>query len=230
MATKFPTFRKVSDFSRAQVSRAGRDGIDMVLETREWQEAMRQFVEDSGKDTVESINRSMKQIIWRAPYSLVMRTQRQTPGGIRGDLSFRRKGDLLERIATKWLVKKGIRATQLNVAGAMKKILDARVRHVKYIIAGWAPAARMFEATRINLPGQKSRASKGYGTRATIRNPEAVAVNAVGGEIKDDDVYAHAVRTMRLAVVAESRNLATYLGRKNERNAKKHSGNSNRKP
>jgi len=88
----------------------------------------------------------------------------------------------------------------------------------------------MFEATRINLPGQKSRASKGYGTRATIRNPEAVAVNAVGGEIKDDDVYAHAVRTMRLAVVAESRNLATYLGRKNERNAKKHSGNSNRKP
>jgi len=194
------------------------------LETREWQEAMRQFVEDSGKDTVESINRSMKQIIWRAPYSLVMRTQRQTPGGIRGDLSFRRKGDLLERIATKWLVKKGRKPTPRTVADAMKKILDARVRHVKYIIAGWAPAARMFEATRINLPGRSSKAAGGYGKRATMHSVEAVAVNMVGSEIKDDDVHAHAVRTMRLAVVAESRNLTTYLGRKIERNAKRHSG------
>ena len=196
---------------------------NIQLDTTEWVKAVKQFAKGTKFEGAKSINSSMASILYKSPHSVIKKTYRQTKTGIRKDI--RSKGDdFIINMAIDWLRSKGRPINDTSVGLAAQTILLARWKSAKYIVAGWASAARDFGATKIREPGSRSEASKGYGEKATDDNLTAVAVNAVGSEIVDGRVYADVTQTMQDAVDKEAKALVRNYEKRLVRLANKHSG------
>lgn len=195
----------------------------VVFETEEWRKAVTEFAKGTRFEGADSINASMASIIYKGPHSLVKRTYRQTKSGITKSLKSRGP-NLLINMAARWLKDKGEPINDQSVGLAAQRIIQARWNSIRYIVAGWAPAARDFGATRIRPPKSGSKAAKGRGKKATNQKPTAIAINAVGSEIKDKRVYRDVVGTMKLAVDKEALKLEERLQKRIQRLANKKSG------
>lgn len=195
----------------------------VVLQTKQWEKAVTEFAKDTRFEGSASVNASMASLIYKSSHSLVRRTYRQTKAGITKSLKSRGP-NLLTNMAAAWLRNKGRPINDQTVGLAAQQIIQARWNSIRYIVAGWAPAARDFGATRINPPARGSKAEKGKGEKATPGKLTAVAINAVGSEIKDRRVYRDVVKTMKNAVDKEADKLEERLEARMKRLAAKKSG------
>ena len=195
---------------------------ELDLDTTEWRKALKQFSKGTRYEGAASLNGSMASILFKAPHSVIRKSYRQTKSGITASL--RKNGDMLIiNMATKWLKEQGQKINETSIGLAAQRIIAARWKSVRYIIAGWAPAARDFGATRIRPPGSRSTAAKGHGRKATEGNLEAVAVNYVGKELVDGRIYAEVSATMQQAVNKEAHALKKFYYRRLDRLTRKHS-------
>lgn len=197
--------------------------LELQLEQDEWRRAVKAFAKGTKYEGKSSINSSMASILYKSPHSLIKKTFRQTKSGITASL--RKRGDkLIINMAIAWLKSKGREINDQTVGLAAQKIVQARWNTVRYIVAGWVPAAIDFRASRLRPPGARSVAADGYGKPATEQNLEALAVNVVGSEIIDSGIYADVTQTMQDAVDREAKSLQRALEKRLERLAMKHSG------
>lgn len=198
-----------------------KDGI--TLDQKEWRKAVKQFSKGTRFEGAKSLNASMASILFKSPHSLLKKTYRQTRAGI--NASLKKRGDrLIINMAIAWLEKKGAHISDESVAMAVKKIRERRWGSVRYILAGWVPAARDFGASRVKPPKKGSAAAAGSGTLATEDNLEATAINEVGSEIIDGTIYADVSQTMQDTVDKEAKSLEKAYEKRLIKLANRHSG------
>lgn len=192
------------------------------FDTREWKQAMREFSAESKKDSIESINRSMQSILYRAPYALLKRTFSQTKPGIQQDINS--KYPLLVKLAAISLSRKGIPQTKQKLATEARRIMAAKYKSAGYIVSGWVPAARAFGANKVRKTSKGGKIGESFGTKATTQNKEAIATNAVASLLKSERIYKLVDRQMMAAVKAETADLIKRTNAMLEKTAKNKSG------
>tara|TARA_R110000782_G_scaffold228764_4_gene315239 strand:- start:1749 stop:2330 length:582 start_codon:yes stop_codon:yes gene_type:complete len=192
----------------------------MEVDFKDFFKAVERYGRETRHDFPTSLNRAMASVLFKSRNSVIRKTPKTTKAKILKSL----KGEMLTRIATKSLRKKGRGVSNLAVAAEMKSIYNRRVNAIGYVKSGWQPASSEFGGTLIKSPIPGSIASKGKGRAATVKNLEAYALNAVGANMDAGVAQKKSYAAVQTAVDAETAQLSRFLNSQLKKSNRKYGG------
>lgn len=199
---------------------------DVNLDTSRFDMAMREYVKNSKRDFVETVNRKALSIAFRS----IKMTYKANVAQIRSDLnqpsSTYPDVTVAEQIVAGKLRAAGKKFTRNELKRLARKLISAKVKAAGFLRSGWLPAIKIMSRS---VPGAKGSPNekikgkdKGGATPAkpseSLFNTQAVIFNSIqaGGNQKANK---YMVDGLNMAFNAEAADMEAYLKRKMERNA-----------
>jgi len=185
----------------------------IALDTGDFERALLAYVDATGKEMPEVLNRAGRNIAYRAAQF----TTPAQPAQIRADI--KKHEGLLEALTSARLKKKGITRVA-NFAEEMKKTLAIRVGSARYLRAAWAEAIAKFGGT---FRGKKMHGASAIVRKATVESllTEITALVNEPTGAKADSAEAKMMPALQEAVNFVGNDMLEYAAKKIQDNAKK---------